>query len=449
MAEYPYVPETITVHLGRPDEPAPNVTVPFLEYIQNVASSELYPTWPENALRANIYAQTSFALNRIFTEWYPSRGYDFDITNSTAFDQAFVYGRDIFDNISDLVNELFAQYLARPGFVQPLFAAYCDGRRVQCEGLSQWGTVELARQGMTPYEILTYYYGDELEIRSAPIRPLMRSYPGVPLRLGDINVSVEIIQDRLNRIARNYPTIPRIADTDGVFDLETQNAVQAFQNIFSLTPDGIVGPATWYQITSVYNAVLRLAELDAEGLRPEDVERRLPRVLREGMRGDMVRLLQFLLDQISIYNSALPRVDIDGIFGPDTRDAVREFQQENDLETDGIVGINTWNAIINAYNQIERIQSANGGTVILPPPNALVLGSRSEDVSRLQGWLNRIADFYPEIPVVPRTGYYGEMTRQAVMTYQELFGYPVTGYTTPLLFYQIELTANQLDNPQL
>ena len=155
----PYIPETITVHLGRPDDPtARNVTVPFPDYIKNVASSEIYPTWPEAAIRANMYAQISFALNRIYTEWYRSQGYDFDITNSTAFDQAYVEGRDIFDNISKIADELFNDYLVRPGSVEPLFAQYCDGDRVQCDGLSQWGTVPLAEAGLSPYEILTEFY---------------------------------------------------------------------------------------------------------------------------------------------------------------------------------------------------------------------------------------------------------------------------------------------------
>ena len=405
MPDLPYIPETITVHLGRPDDPAPNVTVPFLEYIQNVASSELYPTWPENALRANIYAEISFALNRIYTEWYRSRGYDFDITNSTAYDQAFVNNRDIFGNVANIVNEIFDQYLARPGYVQPLFAAYCDGRRVQCEGLSQWGTVDLAEQGMTPYEILTHYYGDNLDIRTAPIRPLVQSYPGHPLRLGDVEVSVEIMQQRLNRISNNYPAIPKIYPVNGVFDLSTENAVKEFQRIFNLTPDGIVGPATWYQITSVYNAVLRLAELNAEGVTLQDVSRELPYVLSEGMRGDAVRLLQFFLSVVGTYNDQVPVIPVDGIFGPNT----------------------------------------NVSTVVLPPTQTLVLGSRSEDVSRLKGWLNRIAQEYPQITPIPQTGYYGEMTRDAVMTFQQLFGLPVTGNVNPLVFYYIELTANSIN----
>lgn len=447
MTEFPYIPEYITVHLGPPNQPARNVTVPFLEYIQNVASSELYPTWPENALRANIYAQISFALNRIYTEWYRSRGYDFDITNSTAYDQAFVEGRDIFDNIADIVNELFDQYLARPGYVQPLFAAYCDGRRVQCEGLSQWGTVDLAEQGLTPYEILTYYYGDELDIRTAPIRPLVQSYPGTPLRLGTVSREVEIVQDRLNRISNNYPAIPKIQPVNGVFDLNTYNAVVAFQKIFNLTPDSVVGPATWYQITLVNNAVRNLAELEAEGITLQEVSRELPTALTEGMQGQNIRLLQFYLATIGTYNDAVPVIAIDGIFGPETRDAVIAFQQFVGLTPDGIVGPNTWNALLNAYQQIlESQQNANHNLVSLPIPTTLVLGSQSDAVLQLQRNLNRLAAVYPQIPTIPETGYYGEQTRNAVLAYQEVFGLPTTGNVNPYTFFQIEVAAAQAEN---
>lgn len=444
MPEYPYIPETITVHLGRPDEAAPNVTLSFLEYIQNVASSELYPTWPENALRANIYAQVSFALNRIYTEWYRARGYDFDITNSTAFDQAFVNNRDIFDNVAALVSQQFDQYLARPGFIQPLFASYCDGRRVQCDGLSQWGTVALAQQGLTPYQILTYYYGDELDIRTAPIRPLTQSYPGRPLQLGDVEVSVEILQQRLNRISNNYPAIPKIYPVNGVFTLQTEEAVKAFQRIFNLAPDGVAGPATWYQITSVYNAVRQLAELNAEGVTLQDISRKLPYTLRAGTRGDAVRLLQFLLSVVRLYNEQGGLLAIDGIFGPKTRAAVVAFQTDAGLTPDGVVGNATWSALLDAYTAIERIQPTGDGFVVLPPTQTLVLGSRSEDVSLLQGWLNRIAEEYPQITPVPQTGYFGEGTRAAVLAFQQLFGLPVTGNVSPLVFYYIQLTAGQI-----
>ena len=181
MPTTPYIPEYITVHLGPPDSDAPNVTVPFAEYIANVASSEIYPTWPESAIRANIYAQISFALNRIFTEYYRSRGYDFDITNSTAIDQAYVEGRDIFSNINQIVLDIFNDYLVRQGNVEPLYAQYCDGINTVCEGLSQWGTVGLAEQGYTPYEILTTYYGDNINIvQDAPVMGLTASVPEYP-----------------------------------------------------------------------------------------------------------------------------------------------------------------------------------------------------------------------------------------------------------------------------
>ena len=444
MADFPYIPQTITVHLGKPDSPAPNVTVPFLEYIQNVASSELYPTWPENALRANIYAQTTFALNRIYTEWYRSRGYDFDITNSTAYDQAFVYNRDIFETVAALVNELFDQYLARPGFVQPLFSSYCDGRKVQCDGLSQWGTVDLAQQGRTPYEILTAYYGNDLDIRTAPIRPLTESYPGKPLTLGNVSLAAEIMQSRLNRISTNYPAIPKIYPVNGIFDAETQAAVKAFQRIFSLTPDGIVGPATWYKITSVYTAVLRLSELNAVGVGLQDVSREFPEVLKEGMQGSSIQLLQFYLSVLAAFNKTIPGISIDGFFGPKTKDAVLSFQKLVGLYPDGIVGALTWDALISAYESIERTFPADGEPFVLPPTQTLVLGMQSEDVSRVQGWLNTVGTVYPQIPTIPQTGYFGEITRAAVLAFQQLFGFPASGVVSPFLFFQLEQRARDI-----
>ena len=206
----PVIPDYITVHLGRPNSPARNVRVPFTDYIKNVASSEIYPTWPENALRANIYAQVSFALNRIFSEYYRSRGYDFDITNSTAYDQAYVDGRDIFSNISKIVDELFNDYVTKGNQIQPYFTEYCDGRTVSCRGLSQWGTVTLANQGRTPYQILQNYYGNDINIvRNAPVKNIPESYPGTLLRLGSVGEDVRTIQRQLNRIRQTSPSIPR------------------------------------------------------------------------------------------------------------------------------------------------------------------------------------------------------------------------------------------------
>ena len=225
---YVAVPEFITVHLGAPDSPAENVTVSFPEYIKNVASSEIYPTWPENAIRANVYAQVTFALNRIYTEWYRSRGYPFDITSSTSYDQKFIKNRNIFENISEIVDDIFNRYVVKQGNQNPYFTEYCNGTTVTCNGLSQWGTVTLANQGKTPYEILQYYYGNDIDIKTAPILPYVESYPGEPLRRGSRDYEVRLIQQRLNRIARNFPAIPKINPIDGVFGEQTENAVKAF-----------------------------------------------------------------------------------------------------------------------------------------------------------------------------------------------------------------------------
>ena len=229
----PFIPETITVHLGTPDSNAPDVTVGFASYIKNVASSEIYPTWPENALRANIYAIVSFDLNRIYTEWYRSRGYDFDITATTQFDQKFINGREYFENISHLVDELFNDYVRRQGSVEPLFTAFCNGTTTTCDGLSQWGTVTLANRGLTPYEILQYYYGENIDIvKNAPVQTAMPSYPDTELKNGSFGNDVKFIQVWLNRISRNFPAIPKIPAADGIFDTATETAVRKFQQVF-------------------------------------------------------------------------------------------------------------------------------------------------------------------------------------------------------------------------
>ncbi len=429
-AGFPYIPETITVHLGAPnDSSAANVTVPFLEYIQNVASSEIYPTWPESAIRANMYAQITYALNRVYTEWYRSRGYDFDITNSTAYDQAFVYGRDIFDNIARIAAEIFDTYLARPGEVQPLFAQYCDGRRVQCDGLSQWGTVPLAQEGKTPYEILTYYYGDNLDIRKAPVRPLAESYPGFPLRLGVALNEVAVLQNRLNRIADSYRTIPK-AEPNPLFETDTQQSVRAFQQIFGLTPDGVVGKATWYEIQKIYNAVKRLTDLNAEGIRFDEAERPYPDTLREGSTGELVRALQYYLSVVSIYDPLFPQVSIDGIFGAQTRRAVEQYQRNAGLTVDGVVGVNTWNSLKQTYEDLDDLYNQNLSGIPLfpfPPGQVILLGSQGDAVLQIQNWMNTLSAVYEDIKPLPVTGYYGQNTRADVQEFQELFGLPVTG----------------------
>lgn len=350
---FPYIPETITVHLGPPDSPARNVTVPFSEYVKNVASSEVYPTWSESALRANILAIMSFALNRIYTEYYRSRGYDFDITNSTAIDQAFVEGRSYFENISQLVDEMLGSYLRRTGFIEPLASKFCNGTTVVCEGLSQWGSEELAQQGYNSVEILRYYYGDDIEIvTDAPIRGITESYPGTPLRLGSTGPYVTIVQSALNRIGQNYPAIPKINPVDGIFGPQTEAAVRAFQQIFSLTPDGIVGRATWNQITRIYVAILRLAELQSQGQQQYFIGP-YPRDLSEGNSGDTIRQLQYMLNVLSNFIPSISNVAETGTYDTAIRDAVRAFQQQFGLPVTGTVDAQTWDAIYEQFSGIE------------------------------------------------------------------------------------------------
>ena len=350
----PYVPQRITVHLGTPNSNAENVTVSFSDYVKNVASSEIYPTWDESALRANILAITSFALNRVYTEFYRSRGYDFDITNSTAFDQYFVNGRSFFDNVSQLVDELFNDYLRRPGFVEPLAAKFCNGTTVTCEGLSQWGSQNLAEQGYNSTEILQSYYGDVEIVPNAPIQGIVSSYPGTPLRRGTTGPSVVTIQTELNRISQNYPAIPKIPVVDGIFGSRTEAAVRKFQEVFNLTPDGIVGPATWYALVRIYVAVNRLAELRSEGQRFYANSWATTDPIEPGDRGIKVEHLQYMLSVLSAYIPEIPPVNIDGIFGNATRAAVIAAQRRFGLPQTGIVDFDTWDEIYDQFSGIEN-----------------------------------------------------------------------------------------------
>ncbi len=349
------IPNPITVHLGAPGSPASNVQVSFPDYVKNVASSEIYPTWPKASLKANIYAIITFALNRVYTEWYRSRGYNYDITNSTAYDQYFVYGRPVYESISQIVDNIFNEYVRRPGQLAPYFTSFCNGTTVTCSGLSQWGTVTLAEQGLTPLKILRSYYPKDVEIAEASaVSGILSSYPGSALRQGSRGINVEIIQTYLNRIRKNYPAIPAITDPAGEFGKSTKAAVTRFQKIFDLAADGIVGKSTWYKISSIYTAVARLAELDSEGNTlgigtvPPDI------TLRQGSRGQDVITLQYLLDVISEYYPNVPAVSQDGIFGKDTKDAVTAFQNMMQLTPDGIVGSLTWNALYDVYQGIQE-----------------------------------------------------------------------------------------------
>ncbi len=429
---FPIIPEFITVHLGAPDESAANVTVPFSDYIKNVASSEIYPTWPEEAIRANILAQISFALNRVFTEYYPSRGYDFDITNTTAFDQAFVNGRDTFQNTNQIVDEIFNNYLKRPDTLEPLFAQFCDGVQTTCEGLSQWGSVTLAEEGLSAFEILQNYYGENLElVENAQIANIPDSYPGVALRLGDSSQEVEEKQIQLNRISRNYPAIPKIPVVNGSFGESTEAAVRAFQNIFGLTEDGIIGKATWYRIFMIYTAVKRLSELDSEGLRADELPQLYVRELSLGDSGDFVWLVQYYLAVVSAFYNSVPQATITGEYTENTAASVRAFQQTYGLPQTGVVDFNTWRDLYRAYRGIIENSPTLEGGALRYPGLQLRFGSRGEYVSALQDYLNTIGQTYTAIPALPVTGYYGRQTEAAVSAFQQQFGLTVTGSVDP------------------
>ena len=362
----PYVPQRITVHLGPPSSNAANVTVSFSDYVKNVASSEIYPTWDESALRANILAIVSFALNRVYTEFYRSRGYDFEITNSTAYDQAFVNGRSYFENISRLVDELFNDYLRRPGFVEPLAAKFCNGTTVTCEGLSQWGSQNLAQQGYSSEQILRSYYGNVETVVNAPIRGITSSYPGTPLRRGSSGPDVVAVQVSLNRISQNYPAIPKIPAVDGIFGSRTEAAVIAFQRIFGLTPDGVIGPATWYEIVRLYTGVTALSELRSRGQQFYSINWSPPNGLEVGDTGEKVRLLQYMLAVLSEYIPSIPPLNVDGVYGPATRSAVLAAQRRFGLPETGTVGAQTWDEIYDQYSGIENTTLRSGETF----PNA-------------------------------------------------------------------------------
>lgn len=257
------IPEYVIVHDGAPmDSTAKNYYVRYRDYIKNVASSEVYSTWPDATLRANILAIMSFTLNRVYTEWYRNKGYDFTITSSTAFDHKWVFGRNIFSNISRIVDEMFVNYLSRPNVRQPILTQYCDGDRVSCPNwMTQWGSKYLGDQGYSAIEILRYFYGNSMYINTAEqVSGVPASWPRVDLQVGSRGNNVRVIQEQLNAIARNYPAIPTVT-VDGIFGPATRAAVQKFQSVFNLPDSGVVDYPTWYKISEIYVAVTRIAEL--------------------------------------------------------------------------------------------------------------------------------------------------------------------------------------------
>ena len=445
------IPDFITVHLGTPaNTNAPNVRVPFIDYVKNVTSSEIYPTWPVNSLIANIHCIVSFALNRIYTEWYPSRGRNFDITSSTTVDQAFVPGRTIFQNISQIVDGIFNVYARRQGFQNPFFTQYCNGTTSTCPGLSQWGTVPLAQRGFTPIQILHNFYPRDLILVSAPSGTITQSYPGTPLREGDTGPNVQRIQNQLNRVRANFPAIPVIPNPNGVFGPETTAAVRAMQRTFNLTVDGVVGRATWNRLTQLWVAVTSLAELVSEGDRIGLGQNPPTVVIRQGNRGANVIHAQFLLRFISNFYPDIPAPIMDSIFGPATAESVRAFQRHFGLTADGIVGPITWRKLYEVYRRLENEVPQSPGVVPplpptppqppTPPPTTwppypgffIRRGSRGNEVRTVQEMINNSRTLYSAVPSLVVDGIFGPLTENSVRVFQLHAGLGVDGIVGPL-----------------
>ena len=423
----PIIPEQIVVHLGAPDSDAMNVTESFPDYIKNVASSEIFPTWPTEALKANILAQISVALNRVYTEFYRSRGYNFDITSSPAYDQTYVYQRDIFSNISELVDEIFDSYIRRAEFIEPLFAEFCDGVEVSCNGLSQWGSVALAEEGLDYFSILQNYYGDDIVLeQNVPVENTASSAPAVTLREGDTGRDVELIQRKLNRISTNFPGIPKIYPADGFFGPSTTDAVRKFQEVFGLEPDGLVGRATWNQIQFIYNAVKKLYTVNSEGIRITDVSTRFSDTLSEGSSGEGVLTVQYYLSYIALFVPTVVEAAMDGSFGPVTANAVRSFQRTYGLTETGEVDRATWDRMETVYYEIvsEIDYEFYGGRILPFPGRILREGIEGNDVRVLQEYLNYLSESYPEIPRTNVDGVFGPSTAEQVRRFKERFDIP-------------------------
>lgn len=437
----PVVPTEITVHIGSPEEAGKTITVPFPEYIKNVASNEIYPSWPVDAIKANILAQISFALNRVYNEWYPSLGYNFDITSSPAYDQTFKEDSQFFENISQIVDDIFNNYIVKGDQVQPLFAAYCDGINTTCDGLSQWGSVELARQGLSPTEILKRYYGNDIRIiYNAPVSPNIPSYPGFPFRLGSAGNYVRQLKVQLNRISNNYPAIPKIEDENIFFTTDMEESVKAFQEIFDLPVTGTVDKATWYEVKYLYNAVKKVADLASEGISIEEVELPYGETLQVGDTGPYIRSLNYLLNFLSYFDTNIPKLNLSGEeFTEDTKEMVIAFQTSNNIETDGIVDKNTWNALVTTYNQTKESipEEYLYYEDKLYPGIFLSRGMTGDDILNLQNFLYIICEKTHQIPGVRVNGTFDELTEESIKAIQKRYNLPENGVVGPATWQKI------------
>lgn len=440
MINSPIIPTYITVHLGSPDDNARNITVPFVEYIKNVASGEIYPNWPIDAIKANVLAQISFALNRIYNEWYPSRGYDFDITSSSNYDQSFSENRQFFETVSEVVDEFFNDYLVRDGQVQPLFARYCDGRVSTCDGLSQWGSVTLANQGKGPLEILKYYYGNINVVYNASVGSNIPSFPGFNVELGTSGDFVREINRQLNRIGQNYPAIPVILNDSPYFTIETENAVRKFQEIFNLKVNGVVDKSTWYKIKYIYNAVKKISDLYSEGINVDEASLLFNRELKLGDSGSYIRTLNYLLNVVSYFDPEIVFLNLSGEeFNKDTENVVVSFQNKYNLDSSGVVDRETWGMLRTVYRQTLRNLPSEYYTVLneFYPGRFLSFGMTGDDIVNLQKFLYIICKNTGSIPGVVVNGKFDRLTENSVKSVQRRYSLEETGVVSPSVWYRI------------
>lgn len=437
---YPIVPNNITVHLGAPDEAARNITVPFTDYIANVASSELYPTWPENALTANIYTIISFAMNRIYNEWYRSKGYNFDITSSPQYDQTYTENRSTYENINNIVEEIFNNYVVKGNQVQPYFTRYCDGRVTTCDGLSQWGSVSLTNQGKNPLQILQYYYGSDISIKyDAPVGDTTEGFPGYTIGLGYAGNPVLAIQRDLRRIRQNYPAIPDITTTLGIYDAETENAVKKFQEIFSLPVTGVVDKGTWYKIKYVYTSVKKLSDLYSEGLSEEDITFLYTDELKYGDTGIEVEYIHYYLDALAFLDKDIPRLPTNSIYNNNTITMVKAFQEKYNLPVTGIFTYTDWTVLKNAYRNILKSFPSEYQDYVneLYPDYFLTRGMTGNDIKRFQRFLLAICQYDKSIPGVRVNGIFDDLTEKSVKKIQDDYGFDINGIVGPLLWRKV------------
>ena len=443
---YPVIPNEITVHLGTPSEAANDTTISFVDYINNVASSELYPTWPTDALKANILSIISFTMNRIYNEWYRSKGYNFDITSSPAYDQKYTPNREIYENIGNIVKDVFNDYIVKDGQVQPYYAQYCDGRKTTCNGLSQWGTVSLANQGKDPLQIIRYYYGNDTTIKyNAPVGETTTSYPGYEIGLGQAGNPVSAIQRDLNRIRKNYPAIPLIETNLGIYNQETEDAVKKFQEIFALPVTGIVDKATWYKIKYIYTSVKKLSDLYTEGLTTDEATFQYRDVLEYGDTGIEVEFMHYYLDSIAFLDNDIPRLKTNSVYNDSTRTMVMAFQKKYGLPVTGKFTYQDFNVLKSVYDNMLKSFDKEYKDFVddLYPGYFLSRGMSGEDIRKLQLLLLKICQYDKSIPGVKVNGEFDELTERSIKKIQDDYNLGITGIVGPFSWRKIVELSNR------